>query len=113
MKILIWFLCIFANAVITTIIKENGVILGAIPTVILYLATIGLARVLCKNKKWDKHKSNKANNQKVPVQTTSSVVDNVSDKISFCRKCGEKLIDSSRFCRKCGTEIVDIQKGID
>ena len=27
------------------------------------------------------------------------------DKICFCRKCGEKLIDGSRFCRKCGTEI--------
>lgn len=30
-----------------------------------------------------------------------------TDKIRFCRKCGEKLIDSSRFCRKCGTEIVE------
>ena len=30
-----------------------------------------------------------------------------TDQIRFCRKCGEKLIDSSRFCRKCGTEIVE------
>lgn len=30
-----------------------------------------------------------------------------TDKICFCRKCGEKLIDNSRFCRKCGTEIVE------
>lgn len=30
-----------------------------------------------------------------------------ADKIRFCRKCGEKLIENSRFCRKCGTEIVD------
>lgn len=30
-----------------------------------------------------------------------------TDKIRFCRKCGEKLIDNSRFCRKCGTEIVE------
>ena len=28
------------------------------------------------------------------------------DKILFCRKCGEKLIENSRFCRKCGTEVV-------
>ncbi len=28
-------------------------------------------------------------------------------KISFCRKCGEKLIDNSKFCSKCGTEIVE------
>ncbi len=30
-----------------------------------------------------------------------------TEKISFCRKCGEPLIDSSKFCRKCGTEIVE------
>ena len=29
------------------------------------------------------------------------------DKICFCRKCGEKLVDNSKFCRKCGTEIVE------
>ena len=28
------------------------------------------------------------------------------DRILFCRKCGEKLIDNSKFCRKCGTEVV-------
>lgn len=31
-----------------------------------------------------------------------------NDKIRFCRKCGEKLIDESRFCRKCGTQVVEI-----
>ena len=30
-----------------------------------------------------------------------------NDKISFCRNCGEKLIDSSQFCRKCGTKVLD------
>lgn len=29
-----------------------------------------------------------------------------SDRILFCRKCGEKLIDNSKFCRKCGTEVI-------
>lgn len=29
-----------------------------------------------------------------------------NDKIRFCRKCGEKLIENSRFCAKCGTEMV-------
>ena len=27
------------------------------------------------------------------------------NNISFCRKCGSKLLDNSRFCSKCGTEI--------
>lgn len=31
------------------------------------------------------------------------------DKILFCRKCGEELIDNSKFCRKCGTKIVKEQ----
>ncbi len=37
-------------------------------------------------------------NEEIPTET---------DKVRFCRKCGEKLIDSSKFCRKCGTEIVE------
>ena len=36
------------------------------------------------------------------TETTS----NDTEKISFCRKCGEPLMDSSKFCRKCGTEIL-------
>ncbi len=37
-------------------------------------------------------------NEEIPTET---------DKVRFCRKCGEKLIDNSQFCRKCGTEIVE------
>lgn len=29
-----------------------------------------------------------------------------NDEVRFCRKCGEKLIESGKFCCKCGTEIV-------
>lgn len=54
MKVLIWILCIFANALITTILKEGGILLGAIPTMILFAATLWLARTLCE--KWDEHK---------------------------------------------------------
>ena len=102
MKVLIWVICIFVNALITTIIKGSGVILGAIPTVILYGVTIWLARTLCK--KWDEHKAAK-------LPTPSSNIDPKTEevaenKIRYCRKCGEKLVENSRFCRKCGTEIV-------
>lgn len=128
MKFLIWFLCIFANALIATLIKETGVILGAIPTVVLYGATIWLSRTLCK--KWDEHKENKEAARKAqshpspqptsikvtapqttPVKMTASdpIPHNPNnDKICFCRKCGEKLIDGSKFCRKCGTEVVEL-----
>lgn len=44
-----------------------------------------------------------------PVQTPQQSKPIVEvDKICFCRKCGEKMIDNSKFCRKCGTEIVEV-----
>ncbi|MBQ8495108.1 MAG: zinc ribbon domain-containing protein [Clostridia bacterium] len=103
MKILIWILCFFVNSFITTLIKtEIGINLGAIPTILMYAATFWLARTLCK--KWDEHRENKA----IQAETCAMkevAVDN-SDRIRFCRRCGERLIDGSQFCRKCGTEVV-------
>lgn len=54
MKIFIWFLCLFANAFITTLLKENGITLGGIPTVMLLGGCMWLAKILCK--KWDERK---------------------------------------------------------
>lgn len=105
MKIFIWFLCILANAIITTVIKESGVILGAIPSVLLFGGTMWLARTLCK--KWDEHKQTNTSEQNAPTQASQPANSETNDQIQFCRKCGEKLIDNSRFCRKCGTEIVE------
>lgn len=28
------------------------------------------------------------------------------EKVTFCRKCGNKLLDGAQFCNKCGTAIV-------
>lgn len=62
MKVLIWFLCFFANSSITVFINNNGVMLGGVPTALMFAATIWLARVLCK--KWDKFKiSRRASNE--------------------------------------------------
>lgn len=55
MKILIWFICIFVNSLITVLLKYAGFMLGGIPTAIFAGLTIWLACVLCK--KWDKHRS--------------------------------------------------------
>lgn len=33
-----------------------------------------------------------------------------SDKTSFCRKCGEKLLDNASFCQKCGTKIMIVEE---
>lgn len=57
MKVLIWFLCILAYSVITTLFYNAGIILGGIPTGILVLGEVWLARTLCK--KWDERKDEK------------------------------------------------------
>ncbi len=42
--------------------------------------------------------------QENPTITTNE--ESSSDKVVFCRKCGEKLLDRSQFCSKCGTEVI-------
>lgn len=100
MKILIWFLCILANALLTTILKLCGIFLGFLPTILMYSGTLWLAQTLCT--KWDAHKKAKKN----ASASTSQYDVTTSHQIRFCRKCGEQLIDNSLFCRTCGTEIL-------
>ena len=39
--------------------------------------------------------------------TTNDYFPEDADRIRFCRKCGEKLIDGSKFCRVCDTEVIE------
>ena len=98
MKALIWILCFFVATILNTLLGyATGVKVGYL---IFYFVVYFVAKKLCD--KWDEHK-NKKQSKTVPIDEDE--VNN--DKISFCRKCGEPLIDSSKFCRKCGTEIVE------
>ena len=54
MKALIWFVSFFCMAVIQMIIKDSGIILGGIPTALLFGLTWFVAQKLCK--KWDNRK---------------------------------------------------------
>ena len=107
MKFLIWFLCFLANAIIITLIKEAGIILGGIPTALMFVATWWLAQTLCK--KWDARKEIKEIVKNASTPKPQPVVAD-TDQVRFCRKCGERLVGNSRFCRKCGTEIVVVYK---
>ena len=44
------------------------------------------------------------------VETKTSVADEqpvaTSNKVSFCRKCGNKLLADSLYCNKCGTKVI-------
>ncbi len=59
MKFLIWILCFSCNALITNLLRYSGVILGDIPTCILFLITLWTAKFLCR--KWDKYKKSQKN----------------------------------------------------
>ena len=48
MKLLIWATCFFVLVFVQVIIKNNGIVLGGIPTVLLYLAFILIGRALTK-----------------------------------------------------------------
>lgn len=54
MKAVIWTICILVNALINTALRQQGILLGAIPTMILISVTLWIARTLCK--KWDERK---------------------------------------------------------
>ena len=51
MKVFIYIACFFAMVIIQVALQNSGIILGAIPMVLLYLATFGAAKGLCKL--WD------------------------------------------------------------
>ena len=53
MKVFIWIGCLFANSVVVVLFGYAGILLGAVPTMLLYGATFWLASTLCR--KWDLH----------------------------------------------------------
>ena len=55
MKVLIWIVCILCASAIQVFIKNQGIILGGIPTALLMYVTWFTARKLCKV--WDNRKS--------------------------------------------------------
>lgn len=54
MKVLIWILCLLANSLLSFLILDSGVIIGAIPATLLTGGTISLAHSLCN--RWDDYK---------------------------------------------------------
>ena len=59
MKALIWIGCIFSLSLCTVLIKNCGIILGGIPSALMFGGMWWIATTLCK--KWDARKNNKEN----------------------------------------------------
>ena len=94
MKILIWGSCLFANALLVALLRQLGVVLGGLPTMLLFAAAFYLARELCKN--YDKK------TKKVREENTTSW---------YCAKCGA-MNDGAEKCVNCGISI-EASMGMD
>lgn len=105
MKVLIWIGCIIVATILNTLLGyATGIKAGYI---VFYIAVYFVAKKL--GNKWDEHKEAKEAQENATAPIYPPFVDaaiNTVDEICFCRKCGEKLIDSSQYCRKCGTEVL-------
>ena len=69
MKVLIWFGCFFTLSLVVTALRGSGIILGFVPTFLLYAAAALIARLLCLKIDADKikNKAKKANMSEVDV----------------------------------------------
>lgn len=69
MKVLIWIGCFLSLSIIVTALKGSGILLGFVPTFLLYVAAAVLARLLCLKHDADKikNKAKQANTSEVEV----------------------------------------------
>lgn len=100
MKFLIWFVCIAIYAVVTTALQMSGIILGGIPTFLLFGGTLWLARTISKF--WSESQEEKRMKKEGELNYIAT-----HDHIRYCRKCGKELMPGGRFCNKCGCEVVE------
>ena len=73
MKVFIWVVCFMVIAAIQTAARSSGVILGAIPTMLLVGAGYLSASALCNV--YDKHKKGSAQEQQASVDTEEKADD--------------------------------------
>ena len=90
MKIVIWGGLIVAVSAIITAFSMNGILLGAIPTVLIYGVMFWLAKTLCKV--WENHRDEK----------DARANKDAHEARQICKHCGTKLPVMSRVCPQCG-----------
>lgn len=119
MKAFIWLFCFFVAAVIQTAVREVGILLGAVPSMLLYALTWWSAKKLCAA--WDRRKTSKstsdyadslilppetfevdANVEATLAVSTSSNLD--TPKHRFCKQCGNPIDPDTRKCADCNKQ---------
>ena len=90
MKIVIWGGLIFAASAIITAFRMNGILLGAIPTVVIYGVMLWLAKTLCQV--WENRRGEKE----------AQANKDAHEARQICKNCGAKIPALSRVCPQCG-----------
>lgn len=129
MKVLIWIACLIGASTVEVFLGYVGIV-GLIPTLAVYGGMFAAARYLCA--KYEEERNGGSTPDPVSSEESdgSSVADPVSSEeldgssaahgeeerenvegaflppITYCRKCGEKLVEDSDFCSFCGAAVV-------
>ena len=90
MKVIIWGGFIFAVSAIITGLRMNGVLLGAIPVMLMYGVAFFLAKIL--GDWWENHHNEKEASKNKEAHEARQI----------CKHCGAKLSVISRVCPECG-----------
>lgn len=72
MKILIWVIVFLAQGFLITVLKENGIILGGIPTMVLYILTFNIGLFITRRWDWFCFKRGAKKNGKSPLEYAKS-----------------------------------------
>ena len=105
MKVLIWVVTLFCLALIQTFLRMSGVILGAIPTVILFGAALYIAKALCKSVDQKRMVENPDEYLKVAADPLRKV----GSEEWACPVCGTVLSNATDTCISCGMSRVAAQ----
>ena len=109
MKVLIWLFCFFVVAVIQTAAREAGLILGAIPAMLLFGLAWWSAKKLCAL--WDQRQAEKVafavSESPVPdplpteQEPATSAPAPATPKLRYCKLCGAPIDPVTRKCTDC------------
>lgn len=118
LKVFIWFSCYFLLALFQTAARESGIIIGAIPLILLCSLLFWIAKKLCNY--WDERQAEKstsiASEAPVPEEPPASdpepsptIADPTSPapatpKLRYCKLCGDPIDPATRKCSGCGKQ---------
>lgn len=123
MKVVIWISCFIASSTILVLCTLLGVPLGGIPTALVYVLFLSLAKILCQ--KWDDHKdaatiAQKYDDFRFPSGYKCGVCGRQGPYDGKCPDCGSAIkirdiaVESNEpekcyFCSKVSDALIDVE----